>query len=1289
LFGEDCPTTLSERRTLSVATGATCTNPPPQLLTPANGATNVASPVEFSWGAVPGALGYLLYVGINDSTKLQLYGATEETEIERLVPDGKIYWAVAARFAACAEQRSEVRSFTAGRATTCPQGTIQLTSPANDAEVASPVRLSWTAVANVQFYRVWAALAGSAPGILARTNETSIELSFPGGTIGWFVEGVREGCESILSEPRKFRVRAAENCGTKPVPVLVSPLGTRENPGSATSPVTLKWNAVEGALAYRAWLAENGQPFADLPITTQTQTVVEVEGGLHVWFVQALFTGCEPTSSPGAFFRTTDPDRCTDTRPTLIQPAQNASVEANVTFRWSAVPGAEAYRVFVAREGSEEPLLIGKTDDTELTRLLPPATYIWLVEAVIERCPSTLSPRGRFTVARGTGCSTAPPELVTPANGATLTENPVLFSWSPLSGAIRYGVIARINDGAETLLGLTTETSLSRRVPAGKIEWRVIAFFAGCDPVESNAFRFELREPSSCANRAPILLVPADGTSVPSPLRFAWTDVPRATGYKLWVVQGDEEPSVVASTTEPIALVKLPTGRYEWFVEAQFANCPPTVSARSTVVVTPAEPCGTPRKPEAQVIGQALSGTEYRVRWTPLANVSLYEIQEATKLDFSDAATFTTDDFSRSFVHEVTGAPVQYLYRVRGISSCNDARGPYSNVVGVFVVAPTTNSSTSEIGARSAVVQKIFLPGGTAPLPFTVKTDKPWVTVTPASGTLPVEGLTLTVTADPSVLALGTNTGTIQIEYGSSAKGVTANGTTASIPVSVSLVTPVTPAGTGTPTPDTLIFPIVGHAVGANNSLFESDIRITNLTANTMKYDVHFTPSGVDGTETGTTTTIELAPNATLALDDVVASVFGTGSASATGTLEVRPVTTEASSGGGLLSSITSTALRQLQTAASSRTYNFTPNGTFGQYIPAIPYADFVGRLSENGTPSILSLQQIAQSVAYRSNFGFAEAAGQPVDLEVRVFDTANVLLKTINVSLRAREHRQINGMLSANGITNLADGRVEVQVMNGEGRVTAYASTVDNLTNDPLAVNATLLGAATSGRYVLPGMAYINNGAAFWVSDVRLFNSGNAATPATLSFHPQGNPGAALTRDITLNAGEIRVLDNIIGSLFGQPNGTGGALVIATPQPTSLVTTARTYNQTSSGTYGQFIPGVTPAQSAGLGDRALQILQLEQSSRFRTNIGVNETSGQPVTVEIAAIVPDSIVTPFVTIALAPNEFRQISLADFGFQNAVYNARVTVKVIDGTGKVTAYGSAIDLVTQDPTYVPAQ
>jgi hypothetical protein len=135
-------------------------------------------------------------------------------------------------------------------------------------------------------------------------------------------------------------------------------------------------------------------------------------------------------------------------------------------------------------------------------------------------------------------------------------------------------------------------------------------------------------------------------------------------------------------------------------------------------------------------------------------------------------------------------------------------------------------------------------------------------------------------------------------------------------------------------------------------------------------------------------------------------------------------------------------------------------------------------------------------------------------------------------------------------------------------------------------------------------------------------------------------------------------------------------------------VATARTYTQLTSGTYGQFIPAATPASAVGNGEGSLQLLQLESSDRFRTNVGLAETSGGPATVRVSLILPDSKFAISTEIPLAANEFKQFPLASFG-AGTVYNGRVTVSVISGSGRVTAYGSVIDQRTQDPTYVPAQ
>ena len=248
-------------------------------------------------------------------------------------------------------------------------------------------------------------------------------------------------------------------------------------------------------------------------------------------------------------------------------------------------------------------------------------------------------------------------------------------------------------------------------------------------------------------------------------------------------------------------------------------------------------------------------------------------------------------------------------------------------------------------------------------------------------------------------------------------------------------------------------------------------------------------------------------------------------------------------------------------------------------------------------------------------------------------------------------------------------------------GKVTAYASVVDNTTNDPLLVSPAQKGAVTAQSYTIPGVGDFDIGIAHWKSDVRIFNSGSSAASVTLAYLSQ-----SVTKTVAANS--VLAIDDLIASTFPGQQQTAGSLKITTSSASALVTSARTYTQTSSGTYGQFIPGVTNADAVGVGQPALQVLQLESSDSFRTNIGLAETSGSAATAHVSLIVPDSKVAISTDIPLAPNQFYQFPLSAFG-AGTVYNGRVTVSVIGGTGRVTAYGSVIDQTTQDPTFVPAQ
>ena len=69
---------------------------------------------------------------------------------------------------------------------------------------------------------------------------------------------------------------------------------------------------------------------------------------------------------------------------------------------------------------------------------------------------------------------------------------------------------------------------------------------------------------------------------------------------------------------------------------------------------------------------------------------------------------------------------------------------------------------------------------------------------------------------------------------------------------------------------------------------------------------------------------------------------------------------------------------------------------------------------------------------------------------------------------------------------------------------------------------------------------------------------------------------------------------------------------------------------------------------------------------------------------------PDTKVTASTEVTLAPNEFRQLRpILGLNPGQQTYNARLSIEVIGGSGRVTAYGSVIDNESKDPTYVPAQ
>ncbi len=686
--------------------------------------------------------------------------------------------------------------------------------------------------------------------------------------------------------------------------------------------------------------------------------------------------------------------------------------------------------------------------------------------------------------------------------------------------------------------------------------------------------------------------------------------------------------------------------------------------------------CTVPVAPEINAVASVASGTGYTVSWSADGGAASYEVQEATTSTFSGATTqrLAATTLSSTFKKDVT-SDTTFFYRVRAIAACDGSDGAYSHVVEVRVQAPPPPVSTTvslpttitPYGSKDPVQTTLKFPPTKTKSTFTAGADRTWVTVSPTSGVVPETGLILRVTMDPASLPVGASFGTVNVTFTpvSSASGITTHETTTvmSVPISVSLVTPVTPSTRTFPPPaGTVVIPGVAHADGVGTQ-WRSDVRIANPSNRPVSYLLTYVSTQNDTNAEVKETTFAIDPGNTAALEDVVRTWFGT---SGTGMLEIRPLE------------------GTFKVVATSRTYNTTEGGTLGQFVPAIAYGRFASRSS--ASISRLHLPQVAQSELYRTNVGLVEGSGSDVNTLVRFLGTDGNTLLEVPVLVRGGEHRQLNSLLHANGI-NAPDARVEVSITGGSGKVTGYASVIDNGSGDAQLVAPARLPAQAT-RLVLPGVGSLTTPTSRWRSDVHLFNSGTNTATATFSYFTAGSSTAAKSMEVVLEPGSTRAMNDVIGAL--DMAGTMGVIHITSSSAAQLIASARTYDDQPDGTYGQFISALTSDDGVGVGEAALQILQAEESVHSRTNVGLFEVSGEPVRVEVTASVPGWKTSPVVELGLDANEFILIGslLRQLNLEPA-YNARISIRAVGGTGRVAAFASSVDNHTQDPTYIPAQ
>jgi hypothetical protein len=130
--------------------------------------------------------------------------------------------------------------------------------------------------------------------------------------------------------------------------------------------------------------------------------------------------------------------------------------------------------------------------------------------------------------------------------------------------------------------------------------------------------------------------------------------------------------------------------------------------------------------------------------------------------------------------------------------------------------------------------------------------------------------------------------------------------------------------------------------------------------------------------------------------------------------------------------------------AATSRTFTSAAEGTYGQFIPL---------MSAPSTTEPQELLHIEKSSGFRTNLGAINSGSSDQVVRFTLYDSAGRAIGSTDRTLAPL--RVVQFSLEVLTSAPILDGRVEVQVIAGDGTPAAWASVIDNITGDPIFVPA------------------------------------------------------------------------------------------------------------------------------------------------------------------------------------------------------------------------------------------
>ncbi len=355
----------------------------------------------------------------------------------------------------------------------------------------------------------------------------------------------------------------------------------------------------------------------------------------------------------------------------------------------------------------------------------------------------------------------------------------------------------------------------------------------------------------------------------------------------------------------------------------------------------------------------------------------------------------------------------------------------------------------------------------------------------------------------------------------------------------------------------------------------------------------------------------------------------------------------------------------------SSRTYNVVDKGSYGQLVPAMKMASFLGGQA-------LLLPGARQNDQFRTNLGLVNLGSNIGTAMIKGYNQQGLEVFSFSHSMLPLEHRQFDSVFAEYHSLNLDAGYITITTSVGNP-VTAYISVVDKESGDAIFIPGAPLG-SNSENFLLPVATHAPGGyQTFWQTDIWALNPGAQSAVLNLSMGDK-------TVQKTVESQNLIPIRDVVFKEFGESEMTDSIWCSVSPaSPLQMI--SRTYTSEGLKTYGQQVPFLDLDRQEPTGNSSV-LFPVIKNGVFRTNFGVVNFGDQTLSLTMTLEEGSGELRSSEILTVEPGQlFRITDLPGyFGLTGILAGA---LKLESDGAPYTAFISIVDNGTGDAIFIPVQ